>query len=551
MKSKAELLPQSFLIFASFVTAIALFFFLTSGIPLIQLGLLPELGEGKKPYLKVARHAALILAVVLVLLRWKAPLIFNELWLVRVSRKIIQLPLGTSVTVLFLIYGLTLSSVSLFRHLALETRAFDLGIFAQAVWTTLHGSFLYSSLKEGICLLGDHVSPILAFLAVPYAVWPDPRTLLILQAFAAAASFFPLAILVQEQFSDKKTALVFCLMYFFYLPTRAAVHEDFHPEVLVEPMMFWAFLWLKRGRYKLFLLALAVILGAKENMAGIVCAFGLYAAVFNKKRVLGAVIMFFSIGYLLFCTRWLVPQLSGQPYFYSGFYAHLAEGGGAGFLGMLSDSERWEYLLKIYGPFLFLPLWNPPTLLLTFPVLFQNLLSRNGVARSLNYHYTTGLTPFIFISTVMALSHATQRFSVLRKYGHVVLAMLLAVALLRSGAPEYFYGWDSAKRITPRTILIRQKMLELPPQAIVITHNNLIPQTANRRGVYQFDYNALQTKTQSALAREADIVVLDEKIWESGTVPLAEEMKTFVAAGYRVDFESDHFYILKKELPRG
>ncbi len=530
---------------AGIAAGVALFFFLTSGIPLMQLGLMRDWGPGKKKYLNAARWAIAGLGLLLVFLRWKLPWVFESLWLTRAARWVLRLPLGFTAAVLFILYFFSLSWVVCLRQMALETRAFDMGIFSQAVWTTLHGHFIFSSLKGDICLLGDHVSPLLAALVIPYAIWSDPRVLLILQAMAAAGCIFPLVRLVEAQFEDKKTALVFALMYFFYMPTRAAVHEDFHPEVLIKPVLFFAFLWLEQGRRRLFLFALAVILSAKENMAGVTFAFGFYALVFKKERGMGMAVMAISAAYLVFCVRWLVPHLSGQTYLYGGFYAHLAQNGTAGIGALLADKERWEYVLKVYGPFLLLPFFDFPTLLLTLPVLFQNLLSVNPVVRSFGYHYTTGQTAFLFIGTMTALFKIRSRYAWAKKYFDVLLAVLLWVSLLRAGAPEYFYGWQSAKNVTPRTQMIRKKLAAIPAEERVLTHNNLIPQLANRMGVYQFNYNPTSTKSGDALKYRADAVILDRNFMEPGTGGLETGVRDLKAAGYRLDFEKDGFYILK------
>lgn len=545
---------------AGAAAAIFLFFFFTAGIPFIQAGFWETFGESKKQYVKIARLSIAGLGLLLVFLRWKTPAIFERLWLVRFVRYAAALPLPVSLTILFILYGVTMSSVSILRHLALETRAFDLGIFAQAVWTTLHGDFLFSSIKENICLMGDHVSPLLAVLALPYALWPDPRLLLVLQAFAAGACLYPLTQIIQNRFAQntasspllpfeqvRQVILVFAVMYFFFMPTRAAVHEDFHPEVLVEPLMLFAFLWLERGKGFLFLAALAIVLSAKENMSGLVFAFGLYALLFKKRRILGLVLMVFSVGYLIFCTRWVVPALSGEPYLYAGSYQHLAGGGAAGIMSMLSDGERWEYLFKVYLPFFYLPFLHPPTLLLTLPVLTQNLLSRNGVTRSFNYHYLTGLTPFLFVSSVYALAFLRERFSFIRKHFQMVLWILLSMGLIRAGAPEYFYGWQSVQRITERTQMIRDQMSRIPQEAVLLTHNNLIPQAVNRKFIYQFDYNSNPTKTQAAVDRKAAVVVMDETLWEPGTRPFTEEAASLQQAGYKPEFARDGFHIFVLE----
>ena len=546
MKPLSETANPLLVLLFSLAVAVLLFFFLTSGIPLMQLGLIRDWGPGKKKYLAAAREAVLGLGLLLVFLRWKLPQVFESLWTTRFFRFVLSLPLKTVLWALFFFATIVFSWVSCLRHLALESRAFDLGIFVQAVWTTLHGHFLFSSLKGDICLLGDHVSPLLAVLAVPYAFWSDPRLLLVLQAAATAACVFPLAAFVEKKFLDKRTALIFVLMYLFFTPTRAALHEDFHPEVLVKPFFFLAFIWLEEGRHRLFLLALALILSAKENLAGVTFAFGLYAVLFKKERSLGWFVMIFSLAYLFFAIHWIVPHFSGQPYLYRGFYDHLAKNGPAGFWGLLTDGARWEYVLKVYGPFLFLPFFDPPVLLLTLPVLLQNLLADNPVLRSFNYHYMTGLSPFLKIATATALFKFRLRFSWVRRYFHWICAGLLWAFLLQSGAPEYFYGWESAKKITPRTRMIREQLAAIPPERRVLTHNNLIPQTANRMGLYQFDYRGEPTKTNDALRYKADVVVLDKEFWEPSTRPMKDEIPPLRAAGYAVAFEKDGFLILHR-----
>ncbi len=524
---------------------VLLFFFLTAGIPLIQLGILQNFGEGKKQYLKISRLAVMALGVLLPFLRWKLPAFFERLWAVCGLKRLQNLPQGKMVFIFWAVYSAAMIAACGFRHLALETRAFDLGIFAQALWNTTQGHFLESSLKGGICLLGDHFSPLLVLLAPLYRLWPAPESLLVVQPLISALCFFPLAQLALKISGNRKTVLVFCLIYFFYMPTRAALHEDFHPEVLVEPLMLWAFLWLAEGRKALFCLALALILAAKENMAGVTFMLGFYAFFFKKERGVGAFWMIFSPLYLWLCVHVFIPSLSGQPYLYSGFYRELAQGGVPALWGILKDSDRWEYLVKVFGPVLFLPLFDFPSLLLTLPVLFQNLLSENATVRSMNYHYMTGLTPFVLLATLLGLEKI-QRLEWLRKRATFLLMGLLFSALLQSGAPEYFYGWQSASRVSARTRMIRAEMGKIPGDAVLVTHNSLIPQAINRRQVYQFDYNDTTSKTDMALRERADYVVFDAHFWEAGTAAPEIEKKKLLTKGYGIQFENDGFVLFKK-----
>ena len=81
----------------------------------------------------------------------------------------------------FFVSSATWTLSSWIRHEVFHT-SFDMAIFVQAVWNTLQGNFLYSSIKGGICLLSDHFSPILVLLTVPYKLWTDPKCLLLFWA---------------------------------------------------------------------------------------------------------------------------------------------------------------------------------------------------------------------------------------------------------------------------------------------------------------------------------------------------------------------------------
>ena len=532
-------------IFSCLITA-AVFVFLTAGIPLIQLGVISDFGESKKYYVKAASSALLIIGILLGFFRWKFPLLFQRLWLIRWGQSLSNRPFQANLWILWFVYAVLLTAAGLFHHEALETRAFDLGIFAQALWNTTQGHFLFSSLKGDICLLGDHFSPLLVLLVPFYKLWPDPRVLLVIQPLISAGCLFPLAKIAASRFEDRRVVWVFCLIYFFYMPTRAALHEDFHPEVLVEPLMFWAFLWLEQKRKFLFALSLVLILCAKENMAGIVFMFGFYAFFFKHEKLPGMFWMLFAPFYLTFCTQWMIPFLSHQPYLYGGFYDSLFQNG-TSLWTLLADGERWGYLFKAFAPVLFLSWLDLPSLTLTLPVLAQNLLSDNSVVRSFNYHYTTGLTPFVFISAILGLKRVHSDRRIPPKVFSILVLGLLMMGLLRSGAPEYFYVWQSASRVNERTRMIRMQMSRIASDASVLTHNNLAPQAAQRRELYQFDHNGTPTKTELALKYHADYIVMDERHWEPGTRPMALEKEEMLHSGYVQDYEEDGFLILKNK----
>ena len=77
------------------------------------------------------------------------------------------------------------------RYEQLGAYAFDLGIFQQAVWLMAHGETPFVTVR-GMNILGDHFTPILYLLAIPYRFWAHPFWLFLAQTVALAAGVLPL-----------------------------------------------------------------------------------------------------------------------------------------------------------------------------------------------------------------------------------------------------------------------------------------------------------------------------------------------------------------------
>ena len=157
----------------------ALFIFCTGGVPFIPLFLTPVIEQ--KPWI----HRLFVLGISM----------FGFL-IFMIQKRNWSLPARTCLILFFAAAAGLGSAAACLRHNSFES-GFDMAIFVQAVWNTLKGNFLYSSIKGGICLLGDHFSPLLAILVLPYKLWSDPRLLLILQAVLAASSVFPLFLIAK------------------------------------------------------------------------------------------------------------------------------------------------------------------------------------------------------------------------------------------------------------------------------------------------------------------------------------------------------------------
>src|SRR5205085_11777076 len=116
-----------------------------------------------------------------------------------------------SILVLALAVGWTafVGSLAVARDDNLRTNAFDLGYISQALWNTAHGEPFRLTVLEGATFrpegldpsrirrphsyLAFHVEPIDLPLAALYALSPDPRLLLWLQAVVVGLGALPAA----------------------------------------------------------------------------------------------------------------------------------------------------------------------------------------------------------------------------------------------------------------------------------------------------------------------------------------------------------------------
>lgn len=526
------------------VTLTALFLLLTGGIPLIQAGWVRDFAT-KKHCMRIQDLATVLLFAPGALVWFFNRGLFSQWTVIRAGRAAAEKKPELLLGLITAILGFTLLKVSLLRHAALETRGFDLGLFAQTVWTTLHGDFLYSSLKGGICVLGDHVEPLLALLSPLYALWPDPRLLLVLQAGATAACVPLLYRIALRVTGEQGLALIFAIAYCFYLPLRSPIHEDFHPEVLIKPVLFLAFLALEDRKWGRAVFWMLLAASAKETMLTLTAALGLYAVWVHRRRGYGLAVFLVSALLLVWEVKVVVPHFSGSVSLYEGAYKHLHRFPEA-WISSIFRADVWEYLLKIFIPFGLFSLLHPPTLMLTLPVIGLNVLSSNETYMSLNYHYTVGLAQFAALSAVYGFGVLLRRGGFWKQYRYGLLAGMLALSMFRAGPPEYFYGWESARRITDHHRMIVQFLDQVPSNLAVLSHNGFLAHLANRKFLYQFDYNGSPAKAETAAKLKPDLVIWDPKFWEPGLPGPEQARPALEALGYRAIFEQDGFSVFQK-----
>jgi uncharacterized membrane protein len=269
---------------------------------------------------------------------------------------------------------------------------------------------------------------------------------------------------------------------------------------------------------------------------------------YKQLKGAGLLLMILSLSAFAFGLLFVSPHFSHSSYLYQGNYSVLLKNPIAGLSQRLCDPKAIGYVMKMFSPLLFLSFLHFPTLMLTLPVLLQNLLSANETMRSLNYHYTTGLTPFVFVSSIYGLSFLLKKYSFFYRRSTVLALALLMVSLMSSGSSEYYFFWKSTQHMTPHNSMVINKLRSVPSSESVLTHNNFVAQLPNRKRVYQFDYTLQKSKAEMARELNVNYVVLDMNFWEKGTLPLSKSLGELQDSGYRVEYENDGFYVMKKGM---
>lgn len=446
--------------------------------------------------------------------------------------------------ILFAVLSVTWTLASWIRHDALHS-SFDLAIFVQAIWNTTQGDWFYSSIKGGICLMGDHFSPFLAFFSIPYKLWPDPKNLLLMQSLGAASSVIPLYHLSKLRLQSTNAALAFVLAFALYLPMRNAVRFDFHPEVAGIAIWFWAYFFMVQKQYLQASLALLLGLLLKENAAGPAAALGLLILM-NRQWKLGLFWTFIPVLYLIACIHWIIPYFNQEPYFYwSGNFGAWKDQGAGALIKHFLRPESLAYLIKIFAPLALFSFFSPTYFVLTLPALAQNLLSRNEMTHSIFFHYTAFLIPGVFISAVEGarrfMSQSKQPLLTLKK---TTWALVLA-SILMAGVSDIYIATQAWLQRTPQSEAVHRFLRNspIPPEASVRTHEFLAPHFANRKHLFIYENNHPR-EGASLQAKQADYVILLSSLLSSN---FQAEIQALKDLGYRLQSDSDEIFIFKRE----
>lgn len=487
-------------------------------------------------------------------------------------------------------YATYFSLFTIKRYEKLYAHYFDLGIMHQTVYNTYKG-IQTGDLSRILELTNPHQKPNqikrmaihndigLALLAPFYFIYSGPETLLVIQsvvvAFGAIVLFFISREVLQKLRNTEWIALLFSFSYLMYYPLQKANKYEFHMVTLATTFllaMYYSFLK-KRFGWSIFFGILSIL--TKEEVGLVVAFFGAFILFEEYRGKYGFSIMHlkkyktelintykkdpfhrFAISTIAAGIVWvllsmivIIPYFRGEEHFASEYFSYITNQPHLIFYALIQP-ERFRYLYELLSPLAFLSLLSPLHLLIALPELLINLLSSNDSMRNTYFHYTSVITPFVFISAVYGYKNIVNFLSGQKKVNlNVVTGIIIFIVIVSTLKSAYLYGplpfaknpdvypWKPAREQTEDILYWKER---LNNDAIkVAATGQMAPYFTSRRYFYDFNY------TYS----NAEYVVLDVRDAQFGfmrkySYPAYLDLQ--IDSGYTKIYDRNEIEVFKK-----
>lgn len=425
-----------------------------------------------------------------------------------------------------LVFGLLYSRLSLQRHWAFNTHAFDLGLFHQVTWNTYDGNWFAHTyhvltIPTLVNHMGDHVQPILWPISWLYTIHDGAETLLVLQAIIVCSGIVPIYLLGRKLLRPAALGVLFGLIFVLHPALQAAILYDFHPITLAPAFLLWAFYFAEEERYLLMGLFVLLALMCKENVSLIIALFGVYLLL--RRRIWpGISLLVVGLAWFLMSFFVILPTFNpGQGSSAFTRYQYLGDNWSDVVVNLITHpqiifqrlTERLSitYLISLFAPLGFLSLFAPQVLLVAASELGLNLLSSFDPQRTINYQYTVMIVTVAVVAAMYGLSWIAKKVAQYLPISakHIMIAGTL-FALFMSLAFHYFsYGnlrplgpeYIDSYQISAHDQLAERFIVQIPTDAIISAQSDLAPHVSQREITYVFptvleaDYVFLDTQS--------------------------------------------------------
>jgi len=407
------------------------------------------------------------------------------------------------------IYVAVVSILAIISHNTFYTNAWDLGIYAQALYSTLnYGKLLYYTVEAignpSRSLFGIHFTPFLFLLVPIYALYQNPVILLVLRPVAISTGLIPLYwILCENRIISRKLIVFFAATYLVYPPMIAPI-SNFDMLSFLPALFLFALYYLRRKKFIHAYIFVLLALMVNEFVSMIIASLALYVFLTNLKENLRDLKrkrinqnMFFSCILLLTGILWFVLASTVITYFNPTALTTKWEWGNLGsspkeiifniltnpvkaLSALFNDGpKKFSYVVALLSPVAFISLLEPLALIMTLPWLTASLLSINPLYYSIETQYPAFVSPFIFLSAADGLKRLVNLNANIM---HRIIAMM-TIALFISA---FLIPYGIQFKFSESNDAIWLALSEIPPNASVSIMPDVYPHICNRLEVYPY-----------------------------------------------------------------
>lgn len=518
-----------------------------------------------------------------------------EAWL---SNKVGFVERGHFLLISFLmIYCLIFSGLTISRHYAFKTYAWDLGIFTQSLWTTLYANRLFYHTCELFinpsgCFFGVHFSPIL-FLILPfYRLYTSSETLLVFQTLIIALAALPIYKLAEEQLKSRLVGLTFALVYLMYPAIQWVNWCDFHVQAFLPFFFTFTIYYATKRNWFQYFVFLFLSLMCIEHVAFITFFIGLYiiwkyrqtiileikhSRIFASEVLVPLLTVIVSIIWYCF-TLWqrdtffpinpvTIEEFLGAPNFTILGAKSPMEIPILIFLRPLNAIRALIYnghmkllfLFLIFSPIAFYSFKELSALIPTIPWFMFSFMSQTLDHYALGNQYPAFITAFVFISAIFGVKKVCQsgEDKNIKKPLKKILICSVTIFVISSPLSPFVYVLfpEKAIFIGEHERILSNIVSKLPQNASILTQDNIFPHVSHRVNAYVVPIRHLTTSIRDLVIDfvnqtidHVEYVLLDNKtdpVSTSLVVSLLEKKSNFVL----VDSWDNNTILLYRQKP--
>ncbi len=357
-------------------------------------------------------------------------------------------------------------------------------------------------------LFDDHFQPGIVPLVPLWLVWPDLKLTILLQVICALGPVLPLYWIGKRLFQDKAAALLLVVAWLVYPSTSQFIYSGgygFHWGNVCPLLYFVALAFWIHGRpgWALPVAMWAILI--KEEACIPIGMFGVYVALFERRRLLGSVIAVAAFGCFLLITSVIVPAMSHQPFYMQRFFSDLGTTQWEIFLspwtkprffwGRLLSPSTFYFGALLLAPVLFVPLKKSSILSVGSLVFVFDCLPPM-MLNSICYWYQAALLPVVFWALAAALQDADTRRRRATLCGAVAAGLLLSIFF----GNTFWSKSDWSRVMSPGRLPAVQRMArQIDPESSLFATPRVAAHFIKQKYLY----------TDPALTAPIDYVLLD------------------------------------------